>query len=99
MHEINIEIIKNGSPEKANIRKMFSSHGPYLIGDLRLDSLTSVNLLVDSSTTTSHQTGNHESITKAKTGSMLGRAVVGGVLLGGTAAAVGAITGKKNCRH
>ena len=72
-----IYIFKNGETIPARIEKLFETHGPYTIEGKRLDFLTKVQLLVDSSSTSTLQSGT--STSSAKTGSMVGRAVVGGV--------------------
>jgi hypothetical protein len=59
----------------------------------RLDKLIKVQLLLDSSTTSTFQTGTE--VNKANTGSMIGRAIIGGVLLGGTGAVIGGLSGKR----
>lgn len=87
-------ISKDGQKALTAVRRMYGTHGPYMIGDYRLDRLVDTNVLVDSSTSTLHESGAIDS--KTNTGSMLGRAVVGGVLLGGAGAAVGGVTASKN---
>lgn len=86
--------IKNGEPVKTEIKRMFDTHGPYMLDQQRLDMLTKVSVLVDASTTTSYESGTQES--KANISSAVGRAVVGGVLAGGVGAVVGGTTGKRN---
>jgi len=88
-----INVIINGTITPANIERMFVTHGPYQLNGLRLDKLSKVEVLVDSSTTTKFETGS--SVTKSKTGSMIGRTIVGGVVLGGAGAIIGGATGKK----
>ena len=61
--------------------------------DQRLDQLTKVQLLLDSSIVSTHQTGTGTS--KAKTGNVIGRVVVGGVLMGGTGAVIGGLSGQR----
>jgi len=88
-----IYIFKNGKTIQARIEKLFETFGPYTIEGRRLDLLTKVQLLVDSSTTSTYQSGTNTSI--AKTGSMVGRAVMGGVLIGGVGAVIGGLSGKR----
>ncbi|MGZ4978709.1 MAG: hypothetical protein ACXV8O_16305 [Methylobacter sp.] len=88
-----IYIFKNGETVPAQIERMFGTHGPYILENRRLDFLTKVQIITDSSTSTINQTGT--SVSNAKTGSMLGRAVVGGVLAGGTGAVIGGLSGKR----
>jgi len=77
----------------ANIGKLFDTYGPCTIEGRRLDFLNKVVLLVDDSTVTTIQSGT--SASQAKTGSMIGRAVVGGILTGGAGAVIGGVTGKR----
>ncbi|MEI7868038.1 MAG: hypothetical protein WCI11_09095 [Candidatus Methylumidiphilus sp.] len=88
-----IYVLKSGESFPANISRLFETHGPYTIEGHRLDLLTKVQVLVDSSTSTIKSTG--ESTSEANTGSMLGRAVVGGVLLGGSGVITGGLSGKR----
>lgn len=81
----------------ATISRLYGAYGSQTIEGHRLDCLTNVQILANSSTSTINQTGS--SIDQAKTGSMLGRAAVGGALLGGTGAIVGGITGKRESLH
>jgi len=90
---IGIYTFKDEGTFPAVVERMYGTHGPHTLNGKRLDCLTNVQILANSSTSTTIQTG--DSISHAKSGSMLGRAAVGGVLLGGTGAAVGAMTGKR----
>lgn len=88
-----IYIFKNGETIPAKIEKLFETHGPYTFEGKRLDQLSKVELLVDSSTSTIKQTGTASEHTQ--TSNMLGRAAVGGVLAGGAGAVIGGLSGKK----
>lgn len=88
-----IYTFKNGSKSVAKVDKMFGTHGPYMLEGKRLDQLIKVQLLHDASTSTSTQTGS--SVSSAKTGNMVKRAVIGGALTGGVGAVVGGVTGKR----
>lgn len=89
----NIYIFKDGSIVPVEIKRLFNTHGPYTIEGKRLDLLTKVNLITDSSISTFKQTGS--SIETSKTGSLVGRAVTGAVLAGGVGAIVGGLSGGK----
>lgn len=89
-----IYVLKSGESVPAKIERMFQTHGPFTIEGRRLDFLIKVNVLVDSSTSVIQTTGT--STSKAKTGSMVGRAVVGGVLTGGTGAIIGGLSAKRD---
>ncbi|MGZ4159738.1 MAG: hypothetical protein ACXVNF_02910 [Neobacillus sp.] len=89
-----IYIFKDGKNIPAKIEKLFRTYGPYTIEGKRLDLLSKVQLLADSSTTSTIQSGT--STSSAKTGSMVGRAVVGGALAGGTGAVIGGLSGKRD---
>jgi hypothetical protein len=93
MYMKEIFFLKSGESLPAKIEKLFQTHGPFTIEGRRLDCLAKVNVLVDSSISTMQTTGT--STSKAKTGSMLGRAVVGGVLTGGSGAIIGGLSGKR----
>lgn len=86
--------LKDGNMVPANIRRMYDTHGPYMMDEQRLDMLTKVTLLVDASTTTSYQTGTESST--AKTSSIVGRSVVGWALTGGAGAIIGGVTAKRS---
>lgn len=85
--------LDSGHPVEADIHRMYATHGPYMMGGRRLDKLSDVVTLVDSSTTASYETGTHT--TRASTTSVLGRALVGGILTGGAGAIVGGVTAKR----
>jgi hypothetical protein len=87
----NIYIFRNGCTELAQVEKLFKTHGPYELEGQRLDKLVKVQIISDSSTQSISQTGKET--TKANTGEVIGRAIVGGVLLGGAGAVVGGMTG------
>jgi hypothetical protein len=89
-----IYIFRNGQTIPAKIEQLFVTHGPYTIEGNRLDLLTKAQIVVDSSTSSISQVGTSSST--ANTGSMLGRAVVGGVLTGGAGAVIGGLSGKRD---
>jgi len=89
----NLYTFKDGKAIPARIERLFKTHGPYTIEGQRLDFLTKVQLLVDSSTTSTSQSGT--STSKANTGNMIGRAVVGGILIGGVGAVIGGLSAKR----
>ena len=64
------------------------------IGDRELKYKMILGYNLDDNTQTITQGGNMQA--KTSTGSMLGRGIVGGVLLGGVGALAGAATAKKN---
>lgn len=90
---VSVHTFNNGQSAPAKVTQLHEPYGPFVLNGKRLDLLEQVEVVLDSSTKTSTQTGNTES--SAKTGNMVKRAVVGGVLLGGAGAAVGAVTGKR----
>lgn len=85
--------LNNENRKSFNIKKLFESHGPWTIDNHRLDELTSIDILLNSSASVTEETSTGK--TTANTGSMIGRAAAGGVLLGGVGAVVGGITGAK----
>lgn len=89
----NIYIFDNGIKRLAKITKMFDSHGVALLEGKRLDFLNKIQLIVDSTSSTFYETGLQ--VTKANNISMISRAAIGGALLGGGGAVVGALTAKK----
>ena len=89
-----IYIFRDGQTIPAKIEQLFVTHGPYTIEGKRLDLLTKAQIIVDSSTSSISQVGTSSST--ANTGSMLGRAVVGGVLTGGAGAVIGGLSGKRD---
>ncbi len=90
-----IYTLETGIPTLAPLVESFDS-GPLLLNGHRLDLLKDIKVLVDSSTVTSREEG--ESITTTNSASMVGRAIVGGAVLGPVTAAVGAVTAKKESK-
>lgn len=92
-YENTIIPVSQGNETSFTIKRLFDSHGPWTINGKRLDELESVDIILDSSTSSRHETslGN---IT-ANTGSMIGRAAVGGAVFGGAGAVLGGATAKK----
>jgi predicted Zn finger-like uncharacterized protein len=88
--ELDIYIFKEGRPVLAEIKRLIGKDSKVVfLEDQRLDQLTKVSLLFDSSTTTSKE------INKANTGSMLGRAAAGAIVFGGAGAVVGGLSGSR----
>jgi hypothetical protein len=88
-----IFVFQNGNRVPAKVERMFKTHGVFLINGVRLDTLSKLQILVDSSTSTRFESG--QSITTSDTDSAVGRAIVGGIILGGAGAVIGGTTGKK----
>ncbi|MFZ4621109.1 MAG: hypothetical protein ACOYNS_11155 [Bacteroidota bacterium] len=93
---VGINVFENGEIVSAHIERMFVTHGPYQINGYRLDQLKSIDLLVDSSTSTSTVNESGTITTKAKTGNLIGRTIVGATVLGGPGAIIGGTTGTKS---
>jgi hypothetical protein len=85
--------VKDGMRVPATVNKMFGTFGPYQLEGRRLDQLCKVSILIDSSTTTTREEGLSEQT--SDTVSMIGRAIAGGMLVGGVGTILGALTGKK----
>lgn len=85
--------VNRDSEASFEIKRLFDSHGPWTINGKRLDELESVDIVLDSSTSSRHETSLGK--TTANAGSLVGRAVVGGALLGGAGAVLGGATGTK----
>jgi hypothetical protein len=88
-----IFVFQNGNRVPAKVERMFKTHGAFLLNGVRLDTLSKLQILVDSSTSTRLESG--QSISTSDTGSAVGRAIVGGVILGEAGAIIGGMTGKK----
>lgn len=93
-HHANIHPIGRERSQPFQFKQLHGTHGPWLINGLRLDELDSAEILLDSSTSTMHQTST--STSTASNASAIGRAVVGGVALGGVGAVIGGTTGKRS---
>ena len=102
-----IEINSTGIKKKATIEKLFLHNGPFCITQsknkdgfpvplARLDYIETVEVVNDLSTRSTITTSEGNSVTTAKTGNMVKRAVIGGVLTGGAGAVIGGVTGTKN---
>lgn len=89
----NIYTFENGAKKRANVERMFKTHGPYLLEGRRLDQLAKVQLIHDSSTSTQTQRGT--SIDNVNNLNMLKRAAVGGILTGGVGAVIGGATAQR----
>ncbi|CAN7750659.1 hypothetical protein LJR066_006672 [Acidovorax sp. LjRoot66] len=92
-HSKSIRPVDHENGSVFTFSRMFGTHGPHLIDGKRLDQLTGVDLLLDSSTSVVSQT-SYATTTSNATG-VLGRAVVGGLVAGGVGALVGGTTGAK----
>lgn len=92
-HSNSIRPVDHENGSVFTFSRMFGTHGPHLIDGKRLDQLTGVDLLLDSSTSVVSQT-SYATTTSNATG-VLGRAVVGGLVAGGVGALVGGTTGAK----
>ncbi len=88
-----IYIFRDGEVIPAKIERLFKTHGPYTLEGKRLDLLSKVQVVVDSSSSSTSELGT--STSNAKTGNMLGRAIVGGVLTGGVGAVIGGLSGAR----
>lgn len=93
MNPISVVLLKDGKKIKASTYQMFETHGVPMLDEQRLDTLVDVSLLFDGSTVETHSTSSGESTVNNK--NMAKRAVVGGVLLGGTGAIIGGATAKQ----
>lgn len=87
-----VALLDSGKPKKAKMHRMFGTHGPFMIGALRLDRLDSVEILRDASTVTTYTATLGETATN--TGSLVSRAVAGQILAGPVGAIIGGSTAK-----
>jgi len=85
-----IKIIEAGNTKIVPVKMLYNTYGPLALAGGRLDQLRDVVLVADSTTSTFEEKGNSES--KARTGSVIGRSLVGGLLVGGVGAVVGGTT-------
>lgn len=92
-HHANIHPIGRERSQPFEFKQLHGTHGPWLINGLRLDELESAEILLDSSTSTVRETS--QSTSTASSSSSIGRAIVGGVALGGVGAVIGGATGKR----
>lgn len=101
-----VEFLSEGNKKKAKINKIFLDRGPFCIYQIhdvngfpkpigRFDHILDIEVLSDLSTkkTITHTEGT--STTTAKTGNLVKRAVIGGVLTGVGGAVIGGVTGTK----
>ena len=101
-----VEFLSEGNKKKAKINKIFLDRGPFCIYQIhdvngfpkpigRFDQILDIEVLGDLSTkkTITHTEGT--STTTAKTGNLVKRAVIGGVLTGVGGAVIGGVTGTK----
>jgi hypothetical protein len=82
-----VTIHKDGKAEGANIRQQFTTHGPYVLNNYRIDKLERVEVFRDASTVTSH--GTTKGTTTTSTMGQIGRGIVGGVIAGPVGAIIG----------
>lgn len=90
----NITIVASGQNKIVAITKLFGSFGPWCIEGKRIDQLADVILLSDGTSSTFIESGVGTS--KASTGSVIGRSLVGGLLTGGVGAIIGGSTASRN---
>ena len=89
-----VVLYQNGSPVETKLKRLYATHGPFVIDDYRLDRLEKVEIVRDASTVTTHSTSEGE--TSTKTGSLATRAVVGNMIAGPAGMIVGAGSAKTN---
>lgn len=82
-----VQLFKNGNPIESRLQRLYKSHGPFVIDKYRLDWLVSAEVVRDASTVTTQS--KSEGATSTKTGSLAGRAVVGGLIAGPAGAIIG----------
>lgn len=92
-HHANIHPIGRERSQPFEFKQLYGTHGSWQIHGLRLDKLESAEILQDSSTSTVRETS--QSTSTASSSSSMGRAIVGGVALGGVGAMIGGATGKR----
>lgn len=102
-----VEIVSAGVKKKIKIDKLFIYNGPfcfYHIKDVngfpksigRFDEIEEIETISDLSIRNTETISEGTSTTKAATGNLVKRAVVGGVLTGVGGAVIGGVTGTKN---
>ena len=79
--------------QSLEIKQMFGKRGPWMLNGHRLDYLQTADVMLDASTTTTSSVSLSE--TKSGNANMVGRALVGGALLGAPGAIVAGATGTK----
>lgn len=92
-HLASIHPIGRERSQPFQFARLHRTHGPWLMNGLRLDELVSAEILLDSSTSTVHETSQSKS--SASNTSTIGRTIVGGVAMGGVGAVIGGVTGKR----
>lgn len=103
----NIKIITAGVKKAAQIMPLCLYEGPYCIAYTigsdgfpksiaRLDNIENINIIDNLSTREVTTISEGEETTTSKTGNLVKRGIVGGVLLGPTGAIIGGVTGTKN---
>ena len=102
-----VKIISAGVKKIAKIEKLYNYLGPlcltygndkdgFPVPIARFDNIESIEVVNDLSTRKIVTSSEGASVTKAKTGNMVKRAVIGGVLTGGAGAVIGGVTGTRN---
>lgn len=87
-----IVLYQDGNAVETKLKRLYATHGPFVIDDNRLDRLERVEIVRDASTVTTHSTSEGE--TSTKTGSLATRAVVGNMVAGPAGMIVGAGSAK-----
>ena len=86
-----VTVFIRGNAVRPRINRMFDTHGPWLLGEIRLDQLKSVEVVRDASTVTTTEKSSGTITNEIS----IGRAIVGGIVGGGVAAVVGATGGRQ----
>ena len=79
-----VTVFIRGNAVRPRINRMFDTHGPWLLGEIRLDQLKSVEVVRDASTVTTTEKSSGTITNEIS----IGRAIVGGIVGGGVAAVV-----------